>query len=573
MEMEIDGKLTKEMAEHFNIFFSKIAENTISQNRRITVDPGTMLSGEEPPCPISLILTPTSCKEVKTIINSLKTKTSSGIDEFSSKMIKHCSQEIILPLVNIINKSLKEGKFPTTLKVSKVYPKHKKGPTKIAQNYRPISLISTFSKILEKIVLARLLIHLTQQKLLADNQHGFRKNKSTISAIVTLIESVLDQIENGKFTSAIFLDFSKAFDCLGHDLICSKLERLGIRNSALDWFKSYLEGRSQIVELQSTLNKVTTSFRSSKSELTRGVPQGSVLGPILFILLTNDLPKQIESKNSEVIMYADDTTILLENNIAQGLYYNSKLILNKAILYSKNNDLAINPLKTISLNFSKKKDIVSQVEDVTTETHTKFLGVILDNKLTWTEHINYLCKKISTGVYVVRRLNYIGGLSAAKTAYFALVESHLRYGLIVWGGTSVHNMSRILVLQKKAIRTLANLDPADQQTCRPAFTNLGILTVVALYILETIKYVDEMNPPRNQDLHSYSTRHGSKYVLPIHRTTLWEKKPSYIGCKLKNHLPDHLRDLAGNKLHQELKKWLITRPFYTLKEFFEHADN
>ncbi|XP_054283265.1 uncharacterized protein LOC129000328 [Macrosteles quadrilineatus] len=277
-ELEINGKLTnntKEMAEHFNTFFSNIAENTLDQNRAIVIDPETVLSGEEPVCPIHLTLTSTSYKEVKTIINSLKAKTSSGIDEFSSKMIKHCSQELISPLVYLINKSFKEGKFPSAIKVSKIYPKHKKGPTENAQNYRPISLISSFSKIIEKIALARLMAHLNHNKLLTDNQHGFRKNKSTSSAITALIEYALDQIENEQYISAIFLDYSKAFDCLGHDLICKKLERLGIRNSALEWFKSYLTGRSQVVELKNSSNEVTESFKPSKSKLTRGVPQGS----------------------------------------------------------------------------------------------------------------------------------------------------------------------------------------------------------------------------------------------------------------------------------------------------------
>lgn len=567
--LEVEGKIVnnaREVAEHLNLYFSQIAEKTISQNRVIETDPATLLNGGTTICLTSLTLTPTTYEEVQAVINSLQPKSSSGTDEFSSKMVKHCSQELIPALVSLVNKSFENGQFPSALKVSKVYPKHKKGPTSQVQNYRPISLVSTFSKILEKIALARLMTHLTEQNLLTENQHGFRKTKSTSSAINSLIEYVLDQIDNEQFISAIFLDYSKAFDCLGHDLICTKLERLGIRNLALRWFKNYLTGRSQIVELQHTTHGITTNLKSSTSELTRGVPQGSVLGPILFILLTNDFPKKIENDNAIAMMYADDTTILVKNETAEGLYQNSKSILNKAVLYSKLNDLAINPSKTTSINFSKKRDKIPQLQDVTIETHTKFLGVILDNKLTWAEHIDQVCKKISTGIYVVRRMSCIGRLSVAKTAYYALVESHLRYGLTAWGGSSAHNINRILVLQKKAIRTLANLEPT--QSCRPAFTSLEILTVVALYILETILYVDKLNLPRHKDLHDYNTRHGSKFALPAHRTSMWEKKPSYTGCKMRNNLPDHMKNLTGNKLHQELKKWLIQRPFYSLTEFY-----
>jgi len=306
-----------QVAEELNTFFTQIAEVTLQQNKqpvnsRLEEDPNFLN------CPLvqPFDLIPTTWEEVSQVIHDLKNKSSSGLDEYSAKVVKHCAVELIPPLVSIINKSFSLGQFPSKLKVSKVYPKHKKGPKTDPKNYRPISLISTFSKIIEKIVLKRLMLHLTQQNLITDCQHGFQKGKSTVSAIISLVESIIDSIEEGQFVTALFLDYSKAFDCLGHDLISKKLAALGVTGLENRWFVSYLEGRSQVVEIQHTTSGVASTFRSSPQPITRGVPQGSVLGPILFILLTNDFPALIQNESTSCIMYADDTTLLLKNDVS-----------------------------------------------------------------------------------------------------------------------------------------------------------------------------------------------------------------------------------------------------------------
>jgi len=224
--------------------------------------------------------------------------------------------------------------------------------------------------------------HLTQQNLITDCQHGFQKGKSTVSAIISLVESIIDSIEEGQFVTALFLDYSKAFDCLGHNLISEKLAALGVTGLENRWFVSYLEGRSQVVEIQHTTSGVASTFRSSPQPITRGVPQGSVLGPILFILLTNDFPALIQNESTSCIMYADDTTLLLKNDSAEGLYNNSIRSLQSAIAYSKLNDLAINPDKTTQVHFSRKKAVPASIPNISVVNQTKFLGVTLDGSLT-----------------------------------------------------------------------------------------------------------------------------------------------------------------------------------------------
>jgi len=567
-QIKVNNNITEDpriIAEAFNVYFAQIAEKTLSQNGLAPQHVIVSHPVEEQCSPQTMSLYPTTEKEVQDTINSFKPKTSSGVDEYSSKAVKHCAKELSIPLVSIINNSFSKGQFPTALKLSKVYPKHKNGAASEISNYRPISLVSTFSKIIEKIALQRLLAHLKMNDLITKSQHGFLEGKSTNTAIISLIEQIIKQIDDEQFTTGLFLDYSKAFDCLSHTLITKKLQSLGVRGVANNWFRSYLEGRQQVVEVQITTNNCTRTHKSTPKTLTRGVPQGSVLGPVLFILLTNDFPALIQNANTACIMYADDTTLLINNDTTNGIHNTATTALTTTINYCKKNDLVMNPSKTIQINFSKKKACIPDLPNISTQTSVKFLGVTLDKDLTWSEHVNNVCKKMSSGVYVVRRMKWIGGLESAKLAYYALVDSHMRYGLAAWGGSSAGNLNRVLIIQKKAIRTLANLQ--QWESCRQSFSTLGILTVTAVYILQVIMHVDKQNLQTSRDIHAYNTRHAAKYTLPRHRTALFEKNPSYIGRKLKNMLPNNLSCLTGKHLKKEVQRYLINNPVYTIDEF------
>lgn len=562
---DIEIENPQRVAELFNNYFSKIAEKTLRQNGSVKKD--NVSDGQQPDeqalPPFKLTLTNT--KEVKNVINALKPKTSSGVDEYSSKMVKYCAEELAAPLASIINKSFTSGQFPSELKLSKVYPKHKKGPKSNIENYRPISLVSTFSKIIETIALNRLMSHLTQNNLITHCQHGFLKGKSTNSAIISLLEHIAEEIDKHHFIVGLFLDYSKAFDCLGHKLVSKKLSLLGVNGVENEWFSSYLEDRQQVVEIQNTIRNRTTSHMSNPLPMTRGVPQGSVLGPILFILLTNDFPNLISNQDTTCIMYADDTTLLVGNQSEAGIHERTAAALNLASSYCKRNDLVMNPLKTTQINFSKRKNQIPEIPNLLRQTTTKFLGVTLDKDLSWSEHVSNVCKKISIGVFTVRRITWTSTLEAAKIAYYALVDSQLRYAISTWGGSSAGNLERVLIRQKQAIRALAGLNSRD--SCREAFKSLKILTVTALYILSVISHADSLKLPTHQDIHSHNTRHAALFTLPHHRTALFEKNPSYVGRKLKNLLPNNLRNLTGRRLTVKLRQLLLDNPIYTLAEF------
>lgn len=552
------------IAEHFNFHFNTIADNTLQRNNLQTVQPYDIadnFQGEE----LSNFKL-TSTKEVLTIIDSMKSSSSSGIDGISSKLIKLCKDKLCQPLTNVINRSLVLGVFPSQLKLSKIHPLHKQGCKTDINNFRPISLIPTISKIIEKIILLRLFDHLTSNNILPKGQHGFVPGKSTSTALSELVEYIIDKLEDGCSISNVFLDLSKAFDCLSHNMIISKIRALGVKGTAIKWFESYLTGRKQIVELKQVQNGVSEVKVSTEKLITRGVPQGSVLGPVLFILFTGDLQNYLKDF-CHSIMYADDTVLITSSNNREALEISTFISVNVAQQYCLGNDLVFNPSKTKLLNFGRLKDDISEPPDLERVEETKYLGLILDQQLSWNSHIDILCSKLSTALFALRRVKATASPNILKTAYYALFETHIRYGITLWGGSSNSNLNRVLVLQKKAVRLMANLPP--RESCREAFKNLQILTVGSIYIVEVISYALKQGLIRNESRHHHFTRQAQDYHLPAHRSALFTKKPSYVGARLFNKLPQDFKNCTIPKLKKKLQTWFLATPIYRLEEFFE----
>lgn len=553
-----------QVAEHLNHYFVTIADNILNASGLTTHSkPQTLKSYGNIP---DFTLSPTSQEEILQTISSLRSKPSAGIDEFSSTLLKHCKEEIANPLCYIINRSFSQGIFPSKLKLAKVFPKLKKGPSTSVENYRPISILPTISKVIEKILLTQLITHLTTYNILTRQQHGFIKGRSTTTAIVQLTEYIIDQLEEGTSVTAMLLDFSKAFDSLGHSLLLEKIKKMGIRGSSHDWLASYLKDRRQLVEVNYMTNNTSSKARSTSLPINRGVPQGSILGPVLFVLLTNDLPSYLHDW-AQALLYADDTALLIANKDPKALEIQSFIALNMSKQYCQVNDLVLNESKTQQLIWNGRRTYGCQgLPEIIPSNEAKYLGITIDDKLSWNAHTDNLCRKLNSSLYALKRIQATCDTETTKTAYFSLFESHLRYGLVAWGNSSNQNRERILVLQKKAMRILAGLNPLE--SCREAFRQLGILTVVSLYICETICLTLTHKPDQLGDRHSHNTRHASNYVLPTHHLTLFEKKPTYIGRKLFNHLPEDLKRSRQDKnFKKQLKTWLLQRTVYTIEEF------
>ena len=257
--------------------------------------------------PKSLFLSPTTAVEIDKYISNLPNKTSSGHDAINNVLLKQIKSSILIPITEIFNNSLENGIFPNLMKLAEVIPLHKGKAKDLEANYRPISLLLTISKILEKVMYNRIYDFLTETSQIYQSQYSFRRRHSCEHAIGELVGEVIKNLENMKFTATIYLDLSKAFDTLEHSTLLSKLEIYGIRGMTLQWFKNYLADRKLLVKCTTSRN--CPPVKSDTYNIEYGTAQGSCLGPLLFLIFCNDM--HLNLTYLHCIQFADDTTLYL----------------------------------------------------------------------------------------------------------------------------------------------------------------------------------------------------------------------------------------------------------------------
>ena len=367
------------MANSCNTYFSTIGENlaqTIPPSNKEFFD---FLGSPNLNC---LFFVPTHRNEIIDIVTSLNNNKSAGHDEINNYLLKGIINSIADPLVHIFNLSLISGLVPDSMKIAKVIPLFKKGDKEDTNNYRPISLLSTISKILEKLIYNRIVKFFQLHKIFSNLQFGFRKKHSTIHALLTFIEKVTHSLDNFSHTVGIFLDFSKAFDTIDHDILLYKLSHYGVRGKALEWFRSYLSNRKQYVNLN--------DYKSHMQYIKDGVPQGSLLGPLLFLVYINDFHRS--SDVLSFILFADDSNLFYSHPDPYILANTLNIELNKVTQWIKANKLSLNMQKTKYMLFSNSIEqlpinIIFDDTPLEEVTDIKFLGIIVDNKLSWKLHI------------------------------------------------------------------------------------------------------------------------------------------------------------------------------------------
>lgn len=396
---------------------------------------------------------PITEEDVVNIVNKLKNKKSAGSDNIPIKLIKENIDVLKYPLTVIFNLSLSTGTFSNELKKAYIVPIFKKGDTSNVNNYRPISILSCISKILESIVKEQVVNYILIKKILTNNQFGFRKNCSTRDAIYLLIDKINCILEDQETALGIFCDLSKAFDCVDHSILLDKLEYYGFRGVTLKWFKSYLTERLTQVQLKTINNNNIEKIWSSPGYVKCGVPQGSILGPLLFLLYINDL--ECNFPEASFIFFADDTSILIHDPDKYELQLKGEKLIDEVIKWFNANKLILNIEKTINTSFNLPRQeqtvimLQSSIGPISHSVHSKFLGVYIDNNLHWDKHIEEINKKLSKSVFALLTIKKNVGYSAARSVYFAYFNSILEYAIEFWGIS--RNVNTTFLLQKRLL--------------------------------------------------------------------------------------------------------------------------
>lgn len=563
-EIEKSGNVINDpviVANEFNTYFSNVANNVTIHNNTLNIANNGNILG-------SMFLQPVTPPEMIEVFKKLPPKRSTDINGISQWLLKQCYFHIIEPLTFIINGSFTEGVFPELCKEAKVIPVYKKGSTSNMGNYRPISLLPIIGKIFEKLYYNRLIYFLDENNIISSNQYGFRKGRCTSDAINKFMEFIVKSLDNQMKTMSAFLDLSKAFDCVHHPYLLTLLNNIGVRGIPLKWIESYLSDRKQVVTVK---NKVSNSVN-----LNFGVPQGSILGPILFNIYINNC-KDVLHNSVGIIQYADDTTLSFSAHTLESLEISGHENLNACVQYFEQLNLKTNISKTTCMNFklnglldTDNASIFMGEHKLNEVNYTKFLGIYIDNKLCWENHIDHVCRKISSGVFLLRELRGVCSLESYKIIYNGVIHPYLSYGIIFWGSCAESRLIRAFVLQKTAIRVICSLSP--RASCRNYFKTLNILTLPSMYIFETIVYsVSKGNLVQGQDLHSYNTRSNTIFRQNMHRLQIYEKLPIQAGIRFLNKLPNEIKCLCNELtlFKKKLKQYLLLKAPYSVAEFID----
>lgn len=559
-EFNIDNNMItcpKRIANSFNQYYVNIGKNLAQNIPQTPSNPIDYVKGT----PNSIFISDTNSDEIASIICNLK-NSSPGHDDIDAKILKHSYEHIIDPLIYVFNKSLNQGKFPNQLKLARVTPIYKSGDPTLMSNYRPVSVLPVLSKILEKIMLKRLNSFFEAQNLFYKLQFGFRSKHSTSLALIYLIDTILNSINNGDTVLGLLIDYRKAFDTVNHNILLDKMAQYGVRGIANQWIKHYLSHRQQFVAYN--------NHNSSYLPITCGVPQGSILGPFLFLCYINDLPNV--SNLITPLIFADDTNLFITGKDPNTLItiLNEELI--KITEWTNANKLSLNTEKTKYIVFSKPKSriiintqLVFNNEIISSLQHVKFLGVYLDNKMTWNIHINHICKKISKGIGIICKARKSLDEKTLITLYHSFVYPYVSYGIEIWGKAINNYLSSIFRLQKKVLRIIAHVKMRTESA--PLFHKFRILSVYQVHQLQILifmyKYVNGLIPVVFDDFFERlneirSTRNDGLFRIPLVRTVILQRALRYQGVFIWNYYYNRINHYVGYITYKKhVKRYLL----------------
>jgi hypothetical protein len=543
---------TREMAQCFNEFFAEIGPEIANSVEQSNIDPISFMPNNlNAP---DFVINNTGQIHVIDVIKSMHSKSSIDCNGINMELIKFVSYEICVPLAHIFQLSIETGIFPERFKSSRIVPIFKQGDPTMCDNYRPIALVDSFSKILEKMVAIDLANHLDRNNLLFKHQYGFQRGKSTEHNLIHVTNYIGQALNDSKWCIGIFLDLKKAFDTVQHDILLRKLEKFGVRGTALRWFTTYLSNRTQCVDIDGTLS----DFR----RIIMSVFQGSSLGPILFLCFINDI---FNCTNLDMFLFADDTNALSTHDNLNTLidFVNNEL--RKLASWFKANKLVLNISKTKYMIFRTKnrainmlnKNIFIDFNDPNSEydndkvvnlqrVHNngnsnnqtyKLLGVLFDEFLSFNQHLSYIQSKIARSLFLLNRTKNFLSKNALRMLYFATVHSHLTYCPIILSIACKSQIKKLSIMQKKAIRIITGSSFNDHTA--PLFLKCNILTVndiieyAKLNFMHSVKYgycpksfLDVFRKLDTENL-VYELRYPNEFEVPRARIELFKRIPLF----------------------------------------------
>ena len=485
--------------------------------------------------------------EIQAVLEALDVTKATGSDGIPARLLKETAEVIAPSLCCLFNKSLNTGTLPDEWKLANVVPVHKKGNAEYTENYRPISLLPIVSKVLERCVLNNIKCHLHQ--LVHSSQHGFFTGKSCTTNLIEALDNIGSLLDSGNQIDVIYLDMSKAFDKVNHELLLSKLSKLGFGGGLLQWFRSYLSNRRQrVTALGATSNTLP---------VTSGVPQGSILGPILFLLYVHDLPGLV--KSSQVAMFADDTKIF--KSIAS--INDTKLLqqdLSNLESWSSTSGLPFNQSKCRSLSITRKTKPVVTIYKMKGETleitkSERDLGVWMSNDLTWNNQVveqsSHANKLLG---YIRRNARFIQNTSVRRALYLTLVRPHLGYATQIWSPQSINLIARLEKVQRRATKFILNLPFSSPDSYTSRLQSLSLLPlcywhefldlVFFFKMVNNLVIIEPSVVPKTRSVRPTRSSINTdipKFVIPRSKTTTHQRSFLIRTTRVWNSLADELK--------------------------------
>ena len=548
------------LANELNDFFISVGSITAQKARDLSLHHGLNVNLDVPtPLHISTDVSPelfvlhqVTENQVERVIRSLPSNKAPGMDKISSRILKDSLPSTLTTITHIVNNSFVTNTFARAWKTAEVTPILKCGNPDVPNNYRPISLLPIVSKVTERLVHGQLMEHLIRNNKLAAHQSGNRKLHSTETALLYVTDQLLQAMDNKKVSIMVLLDMSKAFDSIRHDILLSKLQNLDFSQGALNWFQSYLSNRQQCVRIGDAVSKVLP--------LEFGVPQGSILGPVLFTIYVNDLlsvPKRCLSAS-----YVDDCKLYLSFSPAE--LPTSILALNEDLTrisqWCCKNSLLINPDKTkvlaVGLPQLLKKlssfSITLFDKEITPVPVVKDLGVLLDTHLSYNQHITEIASKCLFKLYQINRIKHLLDRKTLLLVINSFVFSKLQYCSTVWSNTSSSNIDKLQKVQNFAGRIILGLRKYDHIS--DGLRSLKWLPIREKLILNDATmmhkcinklvpdYLADMFKSRSQ-VHNRQTRSSGALDIPLCRLSTGQRSFAFRGAKLWNSLNDNIKSL------------------------------